>query len=276
MIQYNNIFNNPNMLCIAQGGMYYIYEHQEDLSVNPRDAAMTYFMKKMNVRKRQVLIQLNNSAVKIQAGAMQWMAGDVKADSGITGVGNFLGKMARGIATGESATKPRYTGNGYVMLEPTFKFLLIEDLSTWGEGMVLDDGLFLACDSHIRESIVRRKNISSAVFGGEGIFNLCLSGEGFAVLESPVPREELFEFILQDDVLKIDGNMAIAWSSSLDFSVEKVTKSLLGSAVAKEGFVNTYRGTGRVLMAPTLGGTLMSDSNGPEQTYANPENSMIH
>ena len=70
--------------------------------------------------------------------------------------------------------------------------------------------------------------------------------------------------------------MAIAWSSTLDFSVEKVTRSLLGSAVAKEGFVNTYRGTGRVLMAPTLGGTLMSDTNGPEQTYANPENSVVH
>ena len=276
MIQYNNIFNNPNVQCIAQGGMYYVYEHQNDLSVSPGDADISYFMKKMNVKKRQVLVQLNNTAVKIQAGAMQWISGAVNADSGITGVGNFLGKVARGIATGESAAKPRYSGTGYIMLEPTYNFLLIEDLSNWGNGIVLDDGLFLACDDHIRESIVRRKNISSAVFGGEGIFNLCLSGQGFAVLESPVPREELFEFVLQDDVLKIDGNMAIAWSASLDFGVEKVTKSLLGSAVAKEGFVNTYRGTGKVLMAPTISGTMRSDHNGPEQTTANPDSSAFH
>ena len=70
------------------------------------------------------------------------------------------------------------------------------------------------------------------------------------VLESPVPREELIEVELQNDQIKIDGNMAVAWSGSLAFSVEKSTRSLIGSAVAGEGFVNVYRGTGKVLMAP--------------------------
>lgn len=69
-------------------------------------------------------------------------------------------------------------------------------------------------------------------------------------LESPTPRDELIEFELDNDVLRIDGNMAVAWSNSLNFSVEKSTKSLLGSAVSGEGFVNVYRGTGKVLMAP--------------------------
>ena len=55
-----------------------------------------------------------------------------------------------------------------------------------------------------------------------------------------------------NDVLRIDGNMAVAWSNSLNFSVEKSTKSLLGSAVSGEGFVNVYRGTGKVLMAPVV------------------------
>ena len=131
--------------------------------------------------------------------------------------------------------------------------------------MVLDDGLFLACDAGIQENISKRTNISSALLGGEGLFNLCLSGQGYAVLESPVPRAELFEFILQDDVLKIDGNMAIAWSSSLQFTVETLTGSVMGSAVSKEGFVNVYRGSGKVLMAPTAAG-VFADSNGPERT----------
>lgn len=72
-----------------------------------------------------------------------------------------------------------------------------------------------------------------------------------AVLESPVPRDELIEFNLQDDEVKIDGNMAIAWSNSLKFTVERSSKSLMGSAVSGEGLVNVYRGTGRILMAPT-------------------------
>lgn len=51
--------------------------------------------------------------------------------------------------------------------------------------------------------------------------------------------------------MKIDGNMAIAWSNSLKFTVERSSKSLMGSAVSGEGLVNVYRGTGRILMAPT-------------------------
>ena len=54
----------------------------------------------------------------------------------------------------------------------------------------------------------------------------------------------------ENDVLKIDGNMALAWSGSLDFTVERSGKSLVGSAASGEGLVNVYRGTGKVLMAP--------------------------
>ena len=53
-----------------------------------------------------------------------------------------------------------------------------------------------------------------------------LSGQGIAVLESPVPQQELIQFNLQNDEVKIDGNMAIAWSGSLEFTVEKSAKSL--------------------------------------------------
>ena len=117
--------------------------------------------------------------------------------------------------------------------------------------IVLDDGLFLACDNTLQYKTVSRKNLSSAVLGGEGLFNLSLIGNGIAALESPVPQQELIQFNLQDDEVKIDGNMAIAWSASLNFTVEKSTKSLIGSAISKEGFVNVYRGTGTILMAPT-------------------------
>ena len=48
----------------------------------------------------------------------------------------------------------------------------------------------------------------------------------------------------------IDGNMAVAWSGSLDFTVERSGRSLMGSAVSGEGLVNVYRGTGKVLFAP--------------------------
>ena len=62
---------------------------------------------------------------------------------------------------------------------------------------------------------------------------------------------ELIEVQLDNDTLKIDGNLAVCWSSNLNFTVERTTKTLVGSAISGEGFVNVYRGTGKVLMCPT-------------------------
>ncbi|MDD6327323.1 MAG: AIM24 family protein [Lachnospiraceae bacterium] len=250
MFQVNNFYDNSNMICINQMGQYKVFEHQRDLSVSPYNAETAYFSAEMNVKRRQVLVELNNTGCTVQAGAMQWMLGNVQMSSGVTGVGNFLGKMVKGAVTGETAAKPEYTGQGLLMLEPTYKHIIIVDVSQWGQ-IVLEDGLFLACDSHLQHKVIARSNVSSAVLGGEGLFNLSLMGQGLAVLESPVPQQELVMFNLQDDVVKIDGNQAIAWSGSLEFTVEKSTKSLIGSAISKEGFVNVYRGTGSILMAPT-------------------------
>ena len=93
-------------------------------------------------------------------------------------------------------------------------------------------------------------NFSSAVADNEGLFNLGIQGHGILCLESPCPREELIEVTLEDDVLKVDGNFAIAWSGSLNFTVERSGKSLIGSAASGEGLVNVYKGTGKVLLAP--------------------------
>ena len=77
--------------------------------------------------------------------------------------------------------------------------------------------------------------------------------KGVFCIEADAPKEELVEIILDNDVVKIDGNYAIAWSSSLNFTVERSGKSLIGSAASGEGLVNVYRGTGKVLMMPTAG-----------------------
>jgi len=206
----------------------------------------------MNVRKRQVICDLRKSDVTLQAGAMQWTVGNVNATTGVKGVGDLLGKALRGSVTGESAIKPEYTGEGILVLEPTYKHLLLIDVSQWNGSIVLDDGLFLACDASLKHRAVARSNISSAVAGNEGLFNLGIMGNGILCLESPCPKEELVEINLTDDVLKVDGNMAIAWSGSLEFTVERSGKSLVGSAASGEGLVNVYRGTGKVLLAPVV------------------------
>ncbi len=250
MYQIRNFFNNDDVKVIDSLGAFSVIEYQKDLSVMPETAMQAYYSSQMNVRKRQVVCDVATSNVTVQAGAMQWMVGDVRATTGLKGVGDLFGKAMRGSVTGESAIKPEYTGSGTLVLEPTYKHILLVDLKDWNGSIVLDDGLFLACESTLRHKAVMRSNVSSAVLGNEGLFNLGIQGQGVVCLESPCPREELVEIWLDNDVLKVDGNFAIAWSGSLDFTVERSGKTLLGSAASGEGLVNVYRGTGKVLLAP--------------------------
>ena len=250
MYTIRNFTDNNDIKTLEQRGAFTVVEYLRDLSVTPMDAQLAYFCNEMNVRKRQVICDLSKSTVTTQAGAMQWTVGDVNATTGVKGVGDFFGKALRGSVTGESAIKPEYTGSGTLVLEPTYKHILLVDVADWNGSIVLDDGLFLACESSLKHKAVPRSNLSSAALGNEGLFNLGIQGSGILCLESVSPKEELIEIELKDDVLKIDGNMAIAWSGSLDFTVERSGKSLIGSAASGEGLVNVYRGTGRVLLAP--------------------------
>lgn len=254
MYQINNFTNNDDIKVLDTLGAFTVVEYQRDLSVSPENAMQAYYCNAMNVRKRQVICDISKSDVTVQAGAMQWMVGKVSATTGLKGIGDFLGKAFRGSVTGESAIKPEYTGDGTLVLEPTYKHIILLDVADWNGSVVLDDGLFLACESTLKHKAVARSNFSSAVAGNEGLFNLGITGKGILCLESRCPKEELIEITLDHDVLKIDGNMAIAWSGSLDFTVERSGKTLIGSAASGEGLVNVYRGTGKVLLAPVTGG----------------------
>lgn len=254
MFAVNNFFNNDDIRITQELGPFRVLEYQRDLSVMPEDALMAYYCNEMNVRKRQVVCDLSKAQITLQAGAMQWTVGNVNATTGVKGVGDLLGKALRGSVTGESAIKPEYTGDGLLVLEPTYKHILLLDTADWGGNLVLDDGLFLACDARLKHKAVMRSNLSSAALGNEGLFNLGIQGNGILCLESKCPREELVEITLNNDVLKVDGNNVIAWSGSLSFTVERSGKSLVGSAASGEGLVNVYRGTGKVLLAPVVKG----------------------
>ena len=253
---------NENRKFAKSIGNFHVLEYVQDASVSPMNAMNEYFMSKMGVRRRQVVIDIDkdHSAI-IQAGAMQWMGGNVRATSGVKGIGDFLGKAIKGAVTKETAVKPEYVGEGCLVLEPTYKYIILADIGKWGPaGMTIEDGMFLACDANVKSNVVARKNLSSAVLGGEGLFNLSLQGNGVAALESNVPEDELIEVLLENDELKIDGNLAVCWSSNLEFTVERSTKTLVGSAVSGEGLVNVYRGTGRVLMCPVAPTTSLFES----------------
>lgn len=254
-VKVNN-WVNDNRQVIARKGMFQVIEHQRDLSVSSSAAQTAYFASQMNVRLRQVEITLNGTnTAKTQAGSMQMMIGHVTMETGVKSAKGFLGSMVKAAVTNETAVKPEYSGSGQVILEPTYKHIILQEVSDWGAGgLVIEDGMFLASEGSVVHQVVENaQDLGTALLSNEGLYNLCFTGSGVVALESYVPLDELVEYQLEDDVLKVDGSMAVCWSGSLKFSVEKVTKGLLGSVASGEGLVNVYRGTGKVWVSPVAG-----------------------
>ena len=139
MYKVKNFMENDDVRVIDSMGAFSVIEYQKDLSVTPDTAIMAYYASEMNVRKRQIVCDVSKSNVTVQAGAMQWTVGNVNATTGVKGIGDFFGKAVSGSVTGESAIKPEYTGDGMLVLEPTYKHILLLDLADWNRSVVLDD-----------------------------------------------------------------------------------------------------------------------------------------
>ena len=217
---------------------------------NANMAQQVYFMEKQNIRVRQIALYLNNEKVTIEKGAMSYFQGHIEMVSGVT-LGNALGRMIRGAVTGEHMAQPEYTGTGLLVLEPSFKHFLVLELAQ-GESIIVDDGMFYCAQGSVTVKAVAQQNISSAVAGGESIFQQQLTGPGLIILESIVPMCEIDVIDMDNDILRVDGNFAVLRSAGLGFTVERSAKTLIGSAVSGEGLVNVYRGTGQVWLAPTI------------------------
>lgn len=213
------------------------------------DSIGLFFLKEGKVTLKEAKILLKNSSVLLEPGALYYQKGDLEIESKAGGVLGFGKKLIKSMATGETVFKPKYTGSGEITLEPTFGHYALIELEN--ESVIVDDGCFYACESSVEVGAAPMKNLSSAALGGEGLFQTKLSGSGIVLLEIPVPPSEIIEYKLENETLKVDGNFAVLRSGDIDFTVEKSTKSLIGSATSGEGFLNVYRGTGSVWLLPT-------------------------
>lgn len=225
------------------------YETLKGLT-NIHSAQDMYYMSKQNIRARQVAVYIKNSSVTVEPGAMSYFQGNLEMVSGVT-AGNMFGRMLSGAVTGEGMAQPEYKGTGSLVLEPSFNHFFLMELDA-GEEAIVDKGMFYCAQGSVKVKPIMQKNVSSAVLGGEGLFQISMTGPGIVVMESHVPFEEINVIEMQSDTLKVDGNFAVLRTGNLDFTVERSAKSLIGSAVSGEGLVNVYRGTGTVWLAPTI------------------------
>lgn len=207
------------------------------------------FMKESQVKLKQVRIILEDTAVKIEAGALSYMKGDIKIRNKTGGVLGLSKKLFASKVTGESMFKPVFEGIGEIFLEPTFGHYALIELED--EEIVVDDGMFYACEEEIEVGVAMQKSVSSMVFGNKGLYQTKLKGSGIVLLEIPVPEKEILRCKLYKDTLKVDGNIVLLRTGNVDFTVEKSGTSLIGTALNGEGLLNVYRGTGEVWIVPT-------------------------
>lgn len=212
-----------------------------------RLAEKLFYMEQAGLTLKNVKITLNGGACKLESGALYFMKGDIKVSSKASK--GFLKNLGSNMLSGEKMFKPEYSGHGEIWLEPSFGHFKIIELDN--DEIIVDKGLYYACESGMEVSAVSQKNISSAFLGGEGFFQTRIKGTGIVVLCVPVPMEEIMVYQLDNEELKVDGNFAILRRGKIDFSVKMVTKGIIGSLTSGEGLLQTFKGTGEVWLAPT-------------------------
>jgi len=220
-------------------------------SADPKLAEALFFAQQAGMTLKFVEITLRDGSFQLEPGSLYFMKGNLQLSTGTNG-GIARGLM-RALLSAETFFINTVRGTGTIYLEPTFGHFLIHDIKEERQELVADRGIFRAGSGGLRVKAEAVRSLTGAVLGGEGLFQTRISGRGIAVMYSPVPAGELVIAKLENETMQVDGDFALMRTAPVSFSVEKSTKSLFGSAMSGEGFLNVYKGTGRVWLAPTQG-----------------------
>jgi len=191
-------------------------------------------------RLNMVKVELENAAFRYEAGAMHYMQGNLELEANAPGVG----KMFKSMITKEKIIKPIISGTGTVFMQPSFGEFTILELQN--DEWILDQGAYYASEMHVEIGAYTNRAIS-AMFSGEKWFQTVVAGTGKVVINSAGPLEEIE---LVNDKLVVDGRFAVARTSGIELKVAKATRGIFSTVISGEGLVNTFTGTGKVLVAP--------------------------
>lgn len=221
-------------------------------SKNIRSARNIYAANQASMRLKFVKLTLQGASIKVEPGLLHYMKGHLTINTRSTGgkgISGFIRGKINAALSGETAYVTEITGSGEVYLEPSFGHFFMLPLTN--EELIADKGIFVAATEGVNSGIAMQKNVSSALFGGEGFFQTKIGGTGLVILNAPVHLDELIKIDLHEEKLRVDGNFAILRTASLDFKVEKASRSLYKTYRSGEGFFQTFSGTGSVWLAPT-------------------------
>ncbi len=192
-----------------------------------------------------------------EAGAMNYMEEGISyeakmgdgsaADEGIMGKLLSVGKRA---LTGESIFLTHFTNQGQGKKRVAFSApypgkIIPVNLAQMGSEIMCQKDAFLCAAKGTCVSIAFTKRLGAGFFGGEGFILQKLSGDGMAFIHvggTVVTKK------LQGETLRIDTGCIAAFTSGLEYNIERAG-NLKSMFFGGEGlFLATVRGTGTVLL----------------------------
>ncbi len=220
-------------------------------SADVRTAEGLYFAGESGMHMKMVRIRLAQSHVRVEPGALYFMSGSLEMKAST--VGGIAKALARSVLSGETLLVNEIHGSGEIYLEPTFGHFILHRLMAGEGGIIVDKGMFFAGTAGLDIGAARQKNVSSALFGGEGLVQTRYQRRRRGrALFACAPRE-IMRIDLKGDKLWVDGNFALMRSEGIAFRAEKSSKRLLSTLVSGEGILQTFEGHGSVWIAPTQG-----------------------
>jgi uncharacterized protein (TIGR00266 family) len=205
-----------------------------------------------------VAIELDpDETVIAEAGSMNWMDSGIsfeakmgdgtEPDSGIMGKLFSVGKR---VLTGESIFLTHFTNIESGKKEVAFAApypgsIIAVDLKDVNGEILCQKDAFLCAAMGTNVSIAFNKRIGAGFFGGEGFILQKLTGNGLAFLHAggTVIKKEL-----NNQNLLIDTGCIVAFSTGLDYSIERAG-NLKSMIFGGEGlFLATVKGTGTVYL----------------------------
>lgn len=205
-----------------------------------------------------VAIELDpQETVIAEAGAMNWLdpaiAFESKMGDGSHPEKGILGKLlnaGKRVLTGESLFLTHFTNQGNSKKEVSFAApfpgkIIPVDLKNHTNGMLCQKDSFLCAAKGTEVSIAFTKKLGTGFFGGEGFILQKLQGDGLAFMHAggTVVKKEL-----NNESLYIDTGCIVAFTDSLDYSIERAG-NLKSMFFGGEGmFLAKLSGTGTIYL----------------------------
>ena len=188
------------------------------------------------------------------------------------GVMSKLLNVGKRILTGESLFLTHFTNQGRGKRRVAFAApypgkIVPVDLKKVGGELLCQKDAFLAAALGTEVGIAFTKRLGAGFFGGEGFILQRLRGDGMVFVHA---GGTVIKKKLQGDLLRVDTGCLVAFTTGIDYSIERAG-SLKSMFFGGEGlFLATLRGTGLVLLqslplsrmadrilahAPTAGGS---------------------